>query len=62
MTPAKKWSEFFGGTLSFNSFKYFGRGVIDQYVENPETKAYICLPTQTCDEESYKSISSFKSN
>ena len=62
MTPSKKWSDFFGGALDFNSIEYFGRGVIDQYVENPETKTYICLPTQTCDEESYKSISSFKSN
>jgi transposase InsO family protein len=62
MTPAKKWSEFFGRTFSFNSFEYLEREVIDQSVENPETKTYICLPTQTCDDESYKSISSIMSN
>lgn len=62
MIPAKKWSQYFGGPLTFNSIEYSGSSDIYHYVENPEPKSYICLPTQTCDEESYKSISSFKSN
>jgi len=62
MIPAKKWSQYFGGPLTFNSIEYSGSSDIYQYDENPEPKSYICLPTQTCDEESYKTISSFKSN
>lgn len=59
MIPAKKWSQYFGGALDFNSVECQGSIPINQYFGNPEPKSYICLTTQTCNEESYKSISSF---
>jgi transposase InsO family protein len=59
MIPAKKWSQYFGEALDFNSVECCGSVLLDQSAENPEPKYYICLTTQTCNEESYKSISSF---
>lgn len=59
MIPAKNWSQYFGGALDFISVECCGSILLDQSAENPKPKSYICLTTQTCNEESYKSISSF---
>jgi len=59
MIPAKKWSQYFGGALIFNSIEFSGNAEKYQYDEIPKPKSYICLSTQTCNEENYKSISSF---
>ena len=62
MTPAKKWKEYFGRELSFDSFHINNRDGYQQVIENFEIKSYFCLPDNSFEEESYETISSFKSN
>ncbi len=62
MTPAKKWKEYFGRELSFDPFAINNTSVYQQVIENFEIKPYFCLPDKSFEEESYKTISSFKSN